>query len=89
MHKTHTLQRTTLRNIRGAELPLAWAQKAGARIDDELIIEIIPRDLLNQEFDDLLDTVGAQAARKRFNEEKLKDILRSIDDERRAAYIEK
>lgn len=81
--KEHTVQRTTIRNVRGSELPPDWAQQAGVSPEQEVDIVIQDRKAAMRQLTDLMDRMGKEAAHRGLTEEKLNDILNEIDDERR------
>jgi hypothetical protein len=82
--KERTQTRKTIRNVRGADLPPAWAQQAGILPDQEVDIVIQDRKAAIQRLEKLMDKMGEEAQRQGLTEKKLQELLQQIDDERRA-----
>jgi hypothetical protein len=79
-----TKSRTIIQNVRGADLPPAWAQQAGILPDQEVDIVIQDRKAALQQLKKLMAQMGEEAKRNGLTEEKLQELLEEIDVERRA-----
>jgi len=82
--ETKTQTRTTITNVRGSELPAAWAERAGVRPDQEVDVVIQDRGAAMRRLTKLMDELGAQAQANGLTEEGLDALLKEIEDERRA-----
>ena len=82
--KERTRGRTTITNVRGSDLPAAWAARAGVRPDQEVDVVIQDRHTAMRRLSKLMDELGAEAQAKGLTEETLDALLNDIADERRA-----
>ena len=82
--KEGVLQRTTIRNVQGKDLPSDWAQLAGVAPDQEVDIVIQDRKAAMRRLEKLMEELGKEAAHNGLTEEKLEELLNEIEDERRS-----
>ena len=81
--KASTIQRTTIANVRGSELPAAWAERAGVHPDQEIDVVIQDRKAAMRRLSKLMDELGSEAEASGLTEEGLDALLKEIKDERR------
>jgi hypothetical protein len=76
-----TKSRTIIQNVRGADLPPDWAQKAGILPDQEVDIVIQDRKVALQQLKKQMAQMGEEAKRNGLTEEKLQELLEENGDE--------
>ena len=70
------MKTTTIEQVRGRDLPPAWAEKAGVGADE--VVDVLiqpPREQRLKRLFDLMDRMGEEAKQRGLTEEKLLTLL--------------
>ena len=70
------MKTTTIEQVKGRDLPLAWAEQAGVGADEVVDVLIrLPREQRLKWLFDLMDRMGEEAKQRGLTEEKLQALL--------------